>query len=185
VVLKAQKDTVMQRSPYYLVLILLILVLANATDAVMSGSDYPQTGPSDPDYRAGLAALEGADWQRVIAQMEKVVAQRPWHDDAYNLMGFAHRKLGNYARSVAAYQQALKLNPHHRGALAYLGETYLAMGCVKQANEILGQLEVVCQRVAEDRGQGQWQVTCEEWVALQGAIGAVPQPAARACTLTP
>ena len=175
----------MRRLPPCLILILLVLVLAKTTNAVMSGSDYPQTGPSDPDYRAGLAAFDRADWQSVIDQMEKVVAQRPWHDDAYNLMGFAYRKLGNYARSVAAYQQALELNPHHRGALAYLGETYLAMGCVKQANDVLGQLEVVCRRVAGDREQGQGQGTCEEWVALKEAIDAVPQPAARACTLTP
>jgi tetratricopeptide (TPR) repeat protein len=48
-------------------------------------------------------------------------------------MGFASRKLGNYRQALVHYQTALELNPHHRGALEYLGEAYLEMGCAAQA----------------------------------------------------
>jgi tetratricopeptide (TPR) repeat protein len=175
----------MQRLHRALVLILLILVLIEVAYAVMGGSDEPPPRPGDVDYRAGVAAFERADWQGVIAHMEKAVTVRPWNDNAYNLMGFAYRKLGHYPRALAAYRQALDLNPHHRGALEYLGETYLVMGCVERANDVLGQLAAACKRVAENGGPDQGSVSCEEWTELKAAIDAVPPAAARACSLAP
>lgn len=175
----------MQLPQRNLVLVLLILVLIDAAYAVMGGGDEPPPQPGDSDYSAGVAAFERADWQSVVEHMEKAVAQRPWNDNAYNLLGFAYRKLGDYGRALAAYRQALDLNPHHRGALEYLGETYLAMGCVERANQTLGQLEAACRRVAENGELDRGTVTCEEWTELKAAIDAVPPSAERACALTP
>ncbi len=59
--------------------------------------------------------------------MARVIELRPWDAEAYNLAGHAHRKLGDYERALAFYDQALDLNPHHRGALEYLGEAYLEL----------------------------------------------------------
>ena len=52
---------------------------------------------------------------------------RPWDAEAHNLAGHAYRKLGDYERALTLYDQALRLNPHHRGALEYLGEAYLEL----------------------------------------------------------
>jgi tetratricopeptide (TPR) repeat protein len=97
-------------------------------------------------------------------------------------MGYAYRKLGDYHRALAHYQQALDLNPHHRGALEYLGELYLAMGCLAQANEVLARLETACRRIAGDAAKGDWQTGCGEWQELKAAIDASPGPAPADCT---
>jgi hypothetical protein len=57
-----------------------------------------------------------------------------------------------------------------RGALEYLGETYLAMGCLAQANATLARLETVCKQTAADGAVDDWKSGCEEWQALKAAI---------------
>ena len=86
----------------------------------------------------------------MIEHMTRVIAQRPWHDDAHNLMGFAYRKLGDYDRALEAYDRALELNPHHRGALEYLGEAYLELDRPELAKDMLDRLAA---RVPAGRGR--------------------------------
>jgi len=166
-------------------LMVMILVWIDVTDAVMSGNDEPPPRPRNSDYSAGIAAFENANWQSVIEHMSNVVARQPWNDNAYNLMGFAYRKLGDFPRALAAYQQALDLNPHHRGALEYLGETYLVMGCLERANEVLRRLETACERVDKPSGSNQESGMCEEWTELKAAIEAVPSSEKRTCSSGP
>src|SRR5262249_41609352 len=119
----------MQRLVLFSCLVLLLLSLALPALAVLSDSEDTRPVPNDPDYAAGLAAVQRADWQGALDSMARVVARRPWDDDAYNLMGFASRKLGDYRQALAYYHKALDLNPHHPGSLAYLGVAFLEMRC--------------------------------------------------------
>jgi tetratricopeptide (TPR) repeat protein len=98
-------------------------------------------------------------------------------------MGFATRKLGHYRRALAHYQQALDLNPYHRGALEYLGETYLEMGCITQAQEVLARLEAACKRITDDSARDRWQAGCSEWQDLHAALTTARPPATLGCTL--
>jgi tetratricopeptide (TPR) repeat protein len=147
----------------------LVVGLPGAALAIMD-DERPPAG--DPDYAAGVAAFEREDWRGVIEIMERVVAQKPWHDDAYTRLGFAYRKQGDYERSLQAYDRALTLNPHHRGALEYLGEAYLEMGRPGDAQAMLDRLADACRRVAGD--QNDWQGDCEEWQDLRAALDAHP-----------
>jgi len=156
-------------------LCLFTLILATAAHAVMSGSDSPPpTVSSQPDYTAGMDAFKRGDWQGVIDSMTQAIQRRPWHADAYNAMGYAYRQQGNYPAALTAYHKALEFNPHHRGALEYLGETYVLMGCKAKAQELLTTLAAACQRVFDEAGK-RWQETCEEWSDLKAAIGAAQQ----------
>lgn len=110
-------------------LCLLLLGLASTTNAVLSGDERSRPIPTDADEAAAYAAFERADWQGVLDHLARLVARRPWDDNAYNLMGYAWRKLGGYRQALVYYHQALDLNPHHRGALEYLGEAYVELGC--------------------------------------------------------
>jgi tetratricopeptide (TPR) repeat protein len=139
--------------------------------AVMSGEDEPPRSGDVDDYAQGAAAFDRQDWQAVIDHMTKAIENRPWHDDAHNLMGFAYRKLGDYDRALQAYDRALELNPHHRGALEYLGEAYLELDQPERAKEMLDRLEVECQRIAADASNDDWQLGCEEWQDLSEAYG--------------
>jgi hypothetical protein len=56
---------------------LLMLALALPALAVMSDSESPRQVSNDPDYAAGLAAFQRADWQNVLGTIARVVARRP------------------------------------------------------------------------------------------------------------
>lgn len=155
-----------------LLVCLLMPALAPPVHAVMRGDEDRSALTTDPDYAAGLAAFERGDWSGVLDHMAKVLARRPWRDDAYSFMGYAYRQLGNYGEALAHYHRALELNPHHRGALEYLGEAYLEMGCVQRAPELLSRLEVTCKRITVDVSPSDWKSDCHEWQELKAAIDA-------------
>lgn len=152
----------------------LVLAMAGGpARAVTSGGMSEQSAPADDDYARGKAAFEREDWPAVIEHMTGVVAERPWHDDAHNLMGFAYRKLGDYDRALEAYDRALELNPHHRGALEYLGEAYLELDRPERAREMLDRLAAACRRIPLEAGTGgDWRARCEEWQDLNEAYRA-------------
>jgi tetratricopeptide (TPR) repeat protein len=136
------------------------------------GSEQAPPSPGDDDYAVGKAAFDRGDWQGVIDHMTRVIEERPWDDDAHNLMGFAYRKLGDYDQALAHYDRALTLNPHHRGALEYLGEAYLELDRPDLAKGMLDRLTVECQRIAASTTNDGWQADCEEWQDLNEAYRA-------------
>jgi tetratricopeptide (TPR) repeat protein len=159
--------------------LLALALVIGLTSPALAIMDDERPPADDLDYAAGVAAFEREDWPEVIEIMERVVAQKPWQDDAYTRLGFAYRKQGDYERSLEAYDKALELNPHHRGALEYLGEAYLEMGRRGDAEAMLARLAEACRRVAGD--QNDWQGDCEEWQDLSAALDADPadrEPAA-------
>ena len=152
---------------------LVVSLASTPTLAVTSGGQTePAPPPREDDYAKGKAAFEREDWPGVIDHMTRAIDQRPWHDDAHNLLGFAHRKLGNYEKALDAYARALELNPHHRGALEYLGEAYLELDRPELAKGMLERLAAACQRIAVGATEGGWQSGCEEWQELNEAYEA-------------
>ena len=154
-----------------LLMAMLVMTVPQAA-AMMSSDKDARVLPADDDYAHGRAAFEREDWQRVIDHMSAAVKRKPWHDDAYSLMGFAHRKLGDFESSLEAYDKALKLNPHNRGALEYLGEAYLDLDEPEQTKAILSRLALACERIAASFTDGDWRTGCEEWVHLTAAYQA-------------
>jgi hypothetical protein len=75
-----------------------------------------------------------------------------------------------------AYGLLFLLNPHHRGALEYLGEAYVELGCIAQARETLARLETACQRLTDEGSSSRWRARCEEWQELHAAITAYHGP---------
>ena len=71
-------------------------------------------------------------------------AGAPKNADAWNLTGFASRKLGDYAASEVAYDKALAIDPKHKGALEYKGELYLTLGNLEGAENMFDRLNKVC-----------------------------------------
>jgi tetratricopeptide (TPR) repeat protein len=116
--------------------------------AVMSGGKSEQPPPGDDAYASGKAAFEQEDWQGVIEHMTRAIEERPWHDDAHNLLGFAYRKLGDYDRALAAYDRP------------------------ELAKGMLERLAAECQRITVGASDRSWQSDCEEWQDLNEAYEA-------------
>jgi tetratricopeptide (TPR) repeat protein len=142
------------------------LTLATGSPAMAAGSSS-NSRPSAPptvqpsDYELGVKAVKAGDYQRALGLLQKVVQGEPRNADAWNYVGFSHRKLKQFDQSLAAYQKALAINPDHRGANEYLGELYLMTGEPQKAQERLAKLQRLCPR------------GCEEYDDLKKAVEAL------------
>jgi Flp pilus assembly protein TadD len=149
----------------------LMLAMSPApASAIMSGEASQTVPSSDPDYAAGKTAFLAENWQGAVANLTMVVLRRPWHDNAHNMLGYSWRKLGNYDLALEHYATALNLNPRHKGALAYLGETYLDLNRIDDANATFQRLVKVCGFVVMGFDNNGWRFGCEELEALHLAF---------------
>jgi Flp pilus assembly protein TadD len=97
-----------------------------------------------PELVAGKAAIEAKDWQKAIDDLSRAAAKEPANADIQNFLGYANRKSGNLEAAFKHYDEALKLDPKHRGAHEYIGEAYLMQGNLAKAEEHLAALDKLC-----------------------------------------
>ena len=95
------------------------------------------------------AMVTAGDYAGAVTILEKIVAKDPANADAFNLLGFSNRKLGNMDKALGYYNSALALNPNHVGANEYLGELYLELNNLPKAQERLDVLTTTCSNCSE------------------------------------
>ena len=132
-------------------LLIVVLTLALVPPAMAAGSSSSSRPPPPPiaqpsDYDLGVKAVQAGDYQRALALLQRVVQADSRNADAWNYIGFSHRKVQQFDQSLAAYQKALAINPDHRGANEYLGELYLMTAEPEKARERLAKLQSLCPR---------------------------------------
>lgn len=111
---------------------------AGASGRSASGAGASMTGPAmsaDDFYNAGVALSDAGRHPEALVQFQKAVAARSDFAEAFNMIGFTYRMLGNYRLSLQSYEKALSLKPDFPQAHEYLGETYLA------ANDLLHAMQ--------------------------------------------
>ena len=142
----------------------LALALAAGPAAAMGNDndDKPaqQAMTADPDFTAGKKAIGMKDWNAAVTALTAYVRREPKSADAFNYLGYAQRNMGNYDAAFAAYGQALKIDPDHKGAHEYVGEAYLQTGNLAKAEEHLSKLDSLCL------------FGCAEYTALKEAVAA-------------
>ena len=101
---------------------------------------------SDPVLEQAAAAGERKDWPAAQALLREALAKTPDNADYHNLYAYALRKGANPDMSLVFkhYNEALRLDPKHRGAHEYIGEAYLLVGNPAKAKEHLAQLDKLC-----------------------------------------
>ncbi len=139
------------RSP----LLAAVTVLAFALGSAHAADTAPDKADSLAPARAQIAKK---NWTAAVDELKKV--NETGNADWNNLMGYSLRK--GPAPDVAAaekfYNEALRLDPKHRGALEYSGELYLMTGDLAKAEERLATLDKVCR------------LPCEEYTDLKQAV---------------
>jgi tetratricopeptide (TPR) repeat protein len=100
--------------------------------------------PADPDYTAGVQAIDKGDFATAIGHLQAAVARDGANADAYNWLGYAVRRAGDPARAIPIYEKALAIDPGHRGAHEYIGEAYLALDDLAKAKAHLARLDKLC-----------------------------------------
>ncbi len=121
-----------------------VLALGLVSAAMAAGTSSKSTKRKAGDYELGVKAVKAANYEKAIKRLSKVVAAKPGNADAWNYIGFSHRKLKKFDQAMSAYQKALAIDPDHRGANEYLGELYLQTGDLAKAKERLTKLDDIC-----------------------------------------
>jgi hypothetical protein len=121
---------------------------APAADLVASPSKNDALAPA----RAQIAAK---NWPAAIDELNET-SSADWN----NLMGYSLRKAdpANLPEAEKFYNEALRIEPKHRGALEYSGELYLMMGNLDMAEQRLAALDKACF------------LPCEEYSDLKRAV---------------
>lgn len=136
-------------------------VTAGALPARAADTDPPPAPAAAASPLAQARALIAkSNWPAAIAELKRVNDTRSadWH----NLMGYAHRKQAqpDLATAERHYDEALRIDPKHKGALEYVGELHLMKGELPKAEARLAALDALCPR------------GCEEQADLKKAIAA-------------
>ena len=89
-------------------------------------------GTPEQNWRLRQATRAG-DPAAARAALDALVAAAPDYAEAYNQRAIHFFKRGEYPKAVADCEAALRLNPHHFGAAAGLGQCYLKLKKPKAA----------------------------------------------------
>jgi len=102
--------------------------------------------------------IKDKKWSAAIDELKRV--NDPANADWNNLMGYSQRKqqTPDFASAERYYNEALRIDPKHRGALEYSGELYLMKGDLATAEQRLAVLDKACT------------LGCQEYTDLKKAI---------------
>jgi Flp pilus assembly protein TadD len=142
-------------------LVMFLAGLSLASSAAFADLPEPKAN-ENPSIAAARKAIEAKDFKGAVAHLTKAVQEEPKNADAQSMLGYSYRKLGTFDKSMEHYQAALKLDAHHLSAHEYLGELYLEMNQLANAEKQLAALKKACPFFGK----------CEELEDLKQAIDA-------------
>ena len=126
------------------VLALSVSATAFAAGGGGGGVANPSSAPADPNYVSAKKMIEAKNYAGAMPLLQQVVAKNPKDADAYTLMGYATRKSGDPNGSLQYYNAALGIDPKHIGAHEYVGEAYLQLDRLPEAEQHLARLDSLC-----------------------------------------
>ena len=85
-----------------------------------------------------------ARFEDAIDSLRRLASAIGPHPDVLNYLGYAYRRLERYEQAETYYEQALTIDPLHRGANEYLGEMYVELGRLDEARARLAVLDEAC-----------------------------------------
>lgn len=102
---------------------------------------YEEVAKAKKDLESGKTKNAEKKFRRAMERAERSTALDAKYHEAWNLVGYCARKLGDYPKAFAAYEKCLDVKPDYAPAREYLGEAYLERGEPKKAREQLLLLE--------------------------------------------
>ena len=133
-----------------------VLTVAAGHALAVDTEPKADSGPLAP----ARALIAEKKWAAAIDELKRVddKANADWN----NLMGYSLRKgkTPDYAGAERYYDEALRINPKHRGALEYSGELYLMTDNLPKAEQRLATLDKICS------------FGCSEYTELKRAVQA-------------
>lgn len=129
----------------------LALLLALALPAqAYDPARHPAPDARSGAYDQGRLKLQSGEWDRAAALFRQAVREDRADHRSWTLLGYSLRHLGRLRESLAAYDEALRLNPGYAEALEYRGIAHAAMGNLGLARRDLDRLRRLRSPLAED-----------------------------------
>lgn len=125
-----------------------------------SGSGYGDRIDVKAELTQARSLIASERYRYAIQTLRGVVQQDFRNADAWNLLGYSHRKMGKLKKAGKAYRKALKYNPEHKGALEYQGELFVQLENIEGARANLAKLKALCPE------------GCEQWSDLAASLNA-------------
>jgi Flp pilus assembly protein TadD len=145
------------KQPLLRLLSAVVIALAVPHAALAADTTPPAAAATDKLAEA-RTLIKAKKWSEAVAELQRV--NDPASADWNNLMGYSMRRGSSpdLDASERYYNEALRINPNHRGALEYSGQLYLMKGDLVSAEKRLAVLDKACT------------FGCEEYTDLKKAI---------------
>ena len=121
-----------------------LMFLLGAMCGAVAAADTPEVTPVRDALTPAREKIAAKNWSGAIDELKRLndVGNADWN----NLMGYSLRKASppDLASAEKFYDDALRINPKHRGALEYSGELYLMQGHLPKAEQRLTALDKAC-----------------------------------------
>jgi tetratricopeptide (TPR) repeat protein len=123
-------------------------------------SSFFNSQSADPIIRTVRTAIASKNWVAAQTALKTALASNQDNADYHNLYAYVIRKGPSPDMNLVFqhYNEALRIDPKHRGALEYLGEAYLSVNNLAKAKEQLAGLNRLCL------------FGCEEYTDLKQAV---------------
>ncbi|MDE0112283.1 MAG: tetratricopeptide repeat protein, partial [Albidovulum sp.] len=95
-------------------------------------------------YSMGLEAADSENWKLAVVHFTEAVRLEPDNADAFNMLAYSQRQIGDLESAFSNYEMALAIDPRHEEALEYLGEAYLLVDDLDSAVVQLEKLDEIC-----------------------------------------
>jgi Flp pilus assembly protein TadD len=145
------------KQPLLRIVSAVVLALAAPYAALAADTTPPAAAAPDPLGEA-RALIKAKKWTEAVAELQRVnlTSNADWN----NLMGYSIRRgsAPDLDASERYYNEALRIDPKHRGALEYSGQLYLMKGDLASAEKRLAVLDKACT------------FGCDEYTDLKKAI---------------
>lgn len=136
------------------------------------------------DYSTAVRLIKHDQYAEALPYLDRALKERPNNADVLNYLGYTHRQLGDYPRSLDFYQRALARDPDHKGAHEYLGELYLKMNRLAAAQSQLADLTRLCSNGCEEK-DALTKAIADYQLAAAAPAAATATPSAATTTSTP
>jgi len=124
--------------------ILITTALLFAMSNTFAADTQPSPQPAPDKFSAVRAQIAANNFPGAIDELKRINAtgDADWN----NLMGYSLRKgaTPDFAGAEKFYNEALRIDPKHLGALEYSGELYLQTGDLARAEQRLAALDKAC-----------------------------------------
>ena len=128
----------------FAICLFLALCMASLVTHAEPYEDNPGASASDPDYAAAKVAMDKKNWTEAVKRFHQAALRDPDSADLHNYLGFSYRNLKQMDLALKYYQRSIELNPRHRGAHEYIGEAYLMLNDLPNAEKHLAALRKIC-----------------------------------------